>query len=152
MKTVVLTLFLALGLGSVIAQETVTETKVPMGGPKISINKEVHDYGTLEQGAPGGCEFIVTNTGDSPLILNRCKGSCGCTVPECSGEPIPPGETAIIKVKYDTKRIGTINKSVTIESNAANKKISIVKIKGTIIKPPSGSPELSPAGPTEKSH
>jgi len=152
MKTVVLTLFLALGLGSVIAQETVTETKVPMLGPKISINKEVHDYGTLEQGAPGGCEFIVTNTGDSPLILNRCKGSCGCTVPECSGEPIPPGETAVIKVKYDTKRIGTINKSVTIESNAANKKISIVKIKGTIIKPPSGSPELSPAGPTEKSH
>jgi len=152
MKTVVLTLFLAFGLGSVIAQETVTETKVPMLGPKISINKEVHDYGTLEQGAPGGCEFIVTNTGDSPLILNRCKGSCGCTVPECSGEPIPPGETAVIKVKYDTKRIGTINKSVTIESNAANKKISIVKIKGTIIKPPSGSPELSPAGPTEKSH
>ena len=140
MKTVVLTLFLALGLGSVIAQETVTETKVPMGGPKISINKEVHDYGTLEQGAPGGCEFIVTNTGDSPLILNRCKGSCGCTVPECSGEPIPPGETAAIKVKYDTKRIGTINKSVTIESNAANKRITIVKIKGTIIKPPSGSP------------
>jgi len=152
MKIVVLALSFAIGLGSIVAQETVSENKVPIGGPQISIDKEVHDYGTIEQGAPGGCEFIVTNTGDSPLILNRCKGSCGCTVPECSGEPIPPGETAIVKVKYDTKRIGSINKSVTIESNAVNKKIKIVKIKGTIIKPPSGSPELSPAGPTEKSH
>ncbi len=150
MKLTALILLMAIGIGGYNAQEVVSKPMSASKGPMISINKEVHDYGTIEQGAPGGCEFIVTNTGDTPLILNRCRGSCGCTVPECSGDPIPPGETAVIKVKYDTKRIGPINKSVTIESNAANKRISIVKIKGTITKPPSGSPELSPAGPMEK--
>ena len=67
-----------------------------------------------------------------------------------SGDPIPPGGTTKIKVSYDTKRIGGINKSVTIESNAANAAVKIVKIKGNVIKAPSGSPEISPAGPTAK--
>jgi hypothetical protein len=119
-------------------------------GPKITVNKTTHDYGTIEQGSNGDCEFIVTNSGNAPLILNKCKGSCGCTVPKCTGDPIAPGESTTIKVTYDTKRIGGINKSVTIESNAVNEKVKIVKIKGTITKAANGSPELSPAGPMAK--
>lgn len=144
-----LSLSLVLSLSMLLAQEP-AQVGVASTGPQLSIDKEVHDYGTMEQGAPGGCEFLVTNTGDAPLILNRCKGSCGCTVPECTGEPILPGGTTIIKVKYDTKRIGPINKSVSIESNASNTKIKTIKIKGTIVKPPNGSPELTPSGPTAK--
>ena len=34
--------------------------------------------------------FTFTNTGDNPLILDKCKGSCGCTVPQCPKEPIAP--------------------------------------------------------------
>ena len=52
-------------------------------GPSISLDKDVHDYGTISQGADGGCEFTVTNDGTEPLIISRCKGSCGCTVPKC---------------------------------------------------------------------
>ncbi|MDA8714984.1 DUF1573 domain-containing protein [Flavobacteriales bacterium] len=149
MKKLMLSLSLVLSLSILLAQEPV-QVGVASAGPQLTIDKEVHDYGTLEQGAPGGCEFLVTNTGDSPLILNRCKGSCGCTVPECTGEPILPGGSTVIKVNYDTKRIGPINKSVTIESNAKNTRVKTIKIKGTIIKPPNGSPELTPAGPTAK--
>ncbi len=129
-------------------QEASAELSVD--GPAISVDKDVHDYGTIEQGDPGGCEFVVTNTGNAPLIISRCKGSCGCTVPTCAKEPIAPGASTVIKVNYDTKRVGPINKSVTIESNAENGKVKIVKIKGTVTKAASGSPELAPAGPTAK--
>ncbi|MBD3638407.1 MAG: DUF1573 domain-containing protein [Crocinitomicaceae bacterium] len=125
------------GFNSANAQEV--EQK---DGPKISVDKEVHDYGTIDQGGNGECVFIVTNTGTEPLILSRCKGSCGCTVPTCPQEPIAPGASAKIKVKYDTNRVGPINKSVTITSNAVNEPNKIVRIKGNVkAKPVENSPE-----------
>jgi hypothetical protein len=60
-------------------------------GPAISVDKEVHNYGTVPYGGNGTCEFKVTNTGTEPLILSKCKGSCGCTVPTCEPNPIAPG-------------------------------------------------------------
>ena len=125
------------------AQEVVSKA-----GAQISIDKEVHDYGTMEQGGNGECVFVVTNNGTEPLILSRCKGSCGCTVPSCPQEPIAPGASASIKVKYDTKRIGLINKSVTITSNATNSPNAVVRIKGEILNPAAeATPEKAPAGP-----
>lgn len=101
-------------------------------GAMISVDKEVHDYGTINQGGNGICFFTVTNTGTEPLIISRCKGSCGCTVPECTQEPIAPGASTKIQVKYNTDRVGPINKSVTITSNAANEPNKIVRIKGNV--------------------
>jgi len=93
----------------------------------IAFEKDIHDYGTIEQGANGVYDFKFTNTGKEPLIISNCKGSCGCTVPSWPKEPIKPGATGSIKVSYDTKRVGAFNKTVTITSNAkeANKTITI---------------------------
>ena len=116
-------------------------------GALISIDKEVHDYGTIEQGADGTSVFVITNNGTAPLIISLCKGSCGCTVPQCPKEPIPPGGTAEIKVKYDTKRVGPINKSVTITSNADNEPRKVIRISGTVkAKPQGGAPTNTGSG------
>ncbi len=129
MKNLILSLTLLLFAGfSGIAQE-----KALSGGPSISVDKEVHDYGTIKQGANGACEFAITNTGSEPLIVSRAKGSCGCTVPEWPKEPIMPGASANMTVRYDTKRVGAINKSVTITSNAANEPNLVVRIKGNVL-------------------
>lgn len=105
---------------------------VAQSGPLIQLDKQVHDYGTIAQGANGECVFTVTNTGDAPLIITNCKGSCGCTVPKCDTAPIAPGQKSTITVKYDTKRTGVINKSVTISSNATNEPEKVVRIKGMV--------------------
>ena len=118
--------------------------EVGANGPVISIDKEVHDYGTMEQGGNGECVFVVTNTGNQPLILSRCKGSCGCTVPQWPREAVAPGQTGEIKVKYDTKRIGIINKSVTIQSNAVNSPTKIIRIKGEIKAPNATATPVKP--------
>lgn len=111
------------------------------GGAVINVDKETHDYGTIDQGANGECVFVVTNTGTEPLIISLCKGSCGCTVPKCPVEPIAPGESAEITVKYNTNRVGPINKSVTITSNATNEPRKIVRIAGNVkAKPQGGAP------------
>lgn len=101
-------------------------------GPVMQIDKEIHDYGTVEYAGDGVCYFTVTNTGNAPLIISKCQGSCGCTVPEWSKEPILPGQSTKIMVKYDTKRPGPFQKTVTITSNAANTPLIKVKIKGSV--------------------
>lgn len=99
--------------------------------PVIEFEKVVHDYGEIDQHADGNCEFKFTNTGKEPLILSNVRSSCGCTVPVWPRQPILPGKSDVIKVKYDTKRIGIINKSIQVYSNATEKTV-VLKIKGKI--------------------
>jgi hypothetical protein len=103
--------------------------------PEIKFEKELHSYGTLNQGDNGECEFVFTNTGKEPLIISNARASCGCTVPEWPKSPILPGKSDKIKVKYDTKRLGAFSKTITIESNARNSPV-ILKIDGNILAVP----------------
>lgn len=104
---------------------------------EITFESETIDYGTIEQGSNGEREFVFTNTGKEPLIISNCKGSCGCTVPNCPKQPIAPGEKGVIKVKYDTKRIGQFTKQVTVNSNAKTP-TKRVTIRGVVKKKDNG--------------
>jgi len=117
-------------------------------GPEIEFDKMVFDYGTISTSHDGNSVFTFTNTGDAPLILSNAKPSCNCTVPAWPKEPIKPGETGQIKVHYNTKRVGPINKSITITSNATNSPTTVVRIKGTVKAEPTY--EKSKAGPFSK--
>lgn len=130
----------AVATNSVMAQE------VAQDGAMIEFEKEVHDYGTIKNGADGTCTFDFKNTGNQPLIISNAKGSCGCTVPSWPKEPINPGQTATITVKYDTKRTGAINKSVTITSNAVNEPTKVLRIKGNVLPKPTGSAPVNNSG------
>ena len=98
----------------------------------ITFEKTVIDYGTIDKGANGVRDFIFTNTGDAPLIISNVKSTCGCTIPKKPEKPILPGETDKIQVKYDTKRVGFIRKSISVSSNASNPNV-ILKITGQVI-------------------
>ncbi len=120
-------------LAFVVSSGFAQEAKALTGGAQITVDKEVHDYGTIKQNANGTSEFSITNNGNEPLIISNAKGSCGCTVPEWPKEPIMPGKSAVMSVRYDTKRVGAINKSVTITSNASNNPNTVVRIKGNVL-------------------
>lgn len=111
----------------------------------IKMDKLTHDYGTIKQGDNGECEFKFTNNGKEPLVITNCQGSCGCTVPECPKNPILPGKSGVIKVKYDTQRVGGIYKTVTVNSNAKSGNI-VLTIKGTVEAKPVD--EAFPQNPT----
>lgn len=124
------------------AQESATVNPNP-NAPEITFETEVIDYGTIEHNADGKRVFKFKNTGKEPLIISDAKGSCGCTVPTWPKEPIKPGESGVIEVKYATDRVGPIDKSVTITSNAKTAS-KVIRIKGTV-KPDPASAEGTPA-------
>ena len=45
--------------------------------------------------------FEFTNTGNAPLIITNVQSTCGCTVPSKPKEPIMPGKSDKIEVKYN---------------------------------------------------
>ncbi|MFC2102020.1 DUF1573 domain-containing protein [Bacteroidota bacterium] len=117
-------------------QPNPNQTKVTNpNAPEITFEKTVHDYGTIVKGSDGTCEFTFTNSGKEPLILSKPISSCGCTVPTWPKEPILPGKSDVIKVTYNTKNIGPINKTVTVYSNAQTNRV-MLSIKGKVVAPP----------------
>ena len=118
------------------------DSKEAKEGPQITFENETIDYGTIERNADGNREFKLTNTGTEPLIISNCQGTCGCTVPNCPKEPILPGESAKIGVKYATDRLGQFNKGIKVYSNAtpADQPI-MIHIKGNVIPDPNAKEE-----------
>ncbi len=123
MKKLALILCVALFSLSTYAQEKVA---------KIEFKTDVIDYGTIEKGADGVRVFEFTNTGNAPLIISNVKSTCGCTVPQKPKDPIMPGKTGEISVKYDTNRVNPIRKTITVTSNAETPTVAL-KIKGLVV-------------------
>jgi hypothetical protein len=121
-KIIALLFFAGIFASSVFAQEK---------SSKIEFEKTVMEYGTIAKGSEGTRVFKFKNTGTAPLIIMNAQGSCGCTVPTYSKEPIAPGTTGEIKVKYDTQRVGAFTKNVTVTTNAGAEPV-VLKIQGTV--------------------
>ena len=155
MKKIILSLALVAGFGFVNAQEaTKADTKVQVESTNVTIDFEskVVDYGVIEHNADGQREFVFTNNGTEPLVIKNAKGSCGCTVPTWPREPIAPGETKTIGVKYATNRVGKFTKTITLTTNASKKPV-ILTIKGEVNPPAkeASAPERKTEGsPLEK--
>ncbi len=93
------------------------------------------DYGTISKDTDNGVrKFVFTNTGNAPLVITNAKSTCGCTVPSFPREPIAPGKTSEIEVKYNMNP-GPIRKTITLETNASNYEGGLValKIKGEVV-------------------
>jgi hypothetical protein len=101
----------------------------------IDFENKVVDYGLIENKSDGARKFLFKNNGTDPLIIKNAKGSCGCTVPTWPREPIAPGASGEIGVKYDTKRTGKFTKTITLTTNAGKAPV-ILTIKGEVNPPP----------------
>jgi hypothetical protein len=112
----------------------------------IDFESKVVDYGTIEHNSDGVRKFVFTNNGTEPLVIKSAKGSCGCTVPTYPKEPIAPGTTEEIGVKYATNRVGPFTKTITLSTNASKKPV-ILTIKGKVN--PAVKEETSPLRKTE---
>lgn len=140
MKKVALSIVASFMMIGLVSAQTATTASTPNpNAAEITFKKTTHDFGTLKNGAPAVYEFEFTNTGKEPLIISNAQGSCGCTVPEWPKEPIQPGQTSRIKVSYDSKRTGKIDKKVTITSNAKTNPKEIF-IKGEVLAPETQEP------------
>ena len=112
-----------------------SQTMWAQSGSRISFKESTYDFGTVnEKNGFVEHKFTFTNTGKAPLIIEKVKASCGCTTPAWTKEPVLPGKSGFVQVKFDPRnRPGSFNKTMTITSNAVPNTHRLT-IKGTVAK------------------
>ncbi len=99
----------------------------------LHLTKNSIDFGTIPIGKTKVVEVTFTNTGSKPLIITDTYTNCGCTGIEFPQQPFMPGKSGTLKISYDADEEGFFSKTITIYSNADNKK-EIIKIQGIVSK------------------
>ncbi len=92
-----------------------------------------HDFGEVDLNKSVAVEFEFSNPGLVPLIINSVRPSCGCTVADYPKEPIAPGASGKITVRYKGSSPGYFSKSITVNTNAAES-VTRLYIKGEVVK------------------
>jgi hypothetical protein len=138
MKNVFLLIFLfAITVGA--SAQTATTTAAP-AIEVIQVKETTHNFGKIPQGRPATYVFEIMNVSKEPLKLDNVAASCGCTTPQWSKEEIAPGATSKITVGYNAYAEGYFEKTITIQYNAGQSKVLV--IKGNVYKaPPTSAPE-----------
>lgn len=103
--------------------------------PTMDFADTLHDFGAIHEDEVVAYEFSYTNHGKTPLIVTAAIGSCGCTVPDFSSEPLPPGQSRNMKVTFNSSgKSGHQEKSVQIHDNSLRGE-HMLFIKADILKP-----------------
>lgn len=104
--------------------------------PVISFEVNEIDLGTLNREENGyvSAFFEFSNTGETPLVINKIDVSCGCIEADYVKTPIMKGESGKIKVVLNLNKIsGYFHKKIYVISNAEDTYEELL-IKGNVRK------------------
>lgn len=104
----------------------------PVGSASFTWEKTTINVGQIPQDVPHDITFTFTNTGDTPLIITRTQGSCGCTATEYTKEAIPPGAQGWVKATYNAAKVGQFQKSVAVYSNVSDEPVRLA-LSGEVV-------------------
>jgi len=127
-------LFVVMIAGTVFLSIAQTQKTEQVPQPVMKFSETNHDFGEIiETNGMVSCVFTISNTGNADLLITNVKGTCGCTVPQWTKEPISPSKDGSVSVTYDPKnRLGAFDKKITIFSNASSNPASVF-VKGTVV-------------------
>lgn len=132
-------------LACVSAPATAVHAQTAANQPNIMFDQEARDLGNVKYGGNGSGTFTFVNSGKTPLIITNITSSCVCLSASWPKEPIAPGARGEISFRYDTKRPGPISKTLSVSSNAGNKPVFVLRVKGVVAAAPDSAAGPVPA-------
>ncbi len=88
--------------------------------PKATWDSDSIDLGILAAGEVAEVQYVLTNTGRSPLVVTQVMPSCGCTVAKDWDQgTLGPGNSRTLTLTFDAgDRIGDVAEYATVVTNA----------------------------------
>lgn len=125
-----------------VAQAPEVKPEGPL--PTMEFATTDHDFGTINEGDVVEYTYSFKNSGAAPLIIQGAQGSCGCTVPDWTKDPIPVGGTGFVKAQFNSSGKTNIqNKTVTVTANTWPKQ-TVLRFKAMV------TPKTDAQGPVKK--
>ncbi|MCS7154341.1 MAG: DUF1573 domain-containing protein [Bacteroidota bacterium] len=90
-------------------------TEAPLGEGKAKVAQHTYNFGVVYEGEQPQYTFTIENVGTGPLRILAVQPSCGCTAPQWTQEPIPPGGVGSVTLAFDSRgRPGPFRKSAIV--------------------------------------
>ena len=103
------------------------------GRPQAVVSEKIFDFGSVSQGSVVKHDFIVKNTGDADLVVQRVIAACGCTAASASNDPVKPGQETAIHVAFDTSGFsGEKYKTVRVNTNDIDNLSIVLALRGVV--------------------
>jgi hypothetical protein len=117
------------------AEKPKADNNKPKGTP--AFKDTVWDFNRVEEGEEVKHSYIFTNTGKGDLQIRSAQASCGCTSPNWSKDPIPPGGTGFVDAKFNSTDRGgpdgiANEKKITVTFENSTQETIELKFKATV--------------------
>lgn len=100
----------------------------------VSWNRDTLQFGIIEEGMILLDSFLVTNTGTLPYQITNARASCDCTVLRYPKTPVKPGQTASIRIEFDSQgKAGLTQPGIIIYDNSTPNLRSILYLNGRVV-------------------
>lgn len=124
-------LFLALFIFG-ISSAVFAQSDVKKADEVVKFKEMKHDFGKIKQGVPVTFDFVFTNVGETPVIIENASASCGCTTPTWPQQPIMKGKSDKIKAGFNAASPGVFEKGIFVKVKGYDYPIEI-KITGEVL-------------------
>ena len=118
--------------------------------PKLEVDREQHDFGSIPPTEPVQTVFKVANRGGKTLEITRIQTSCGCTAAMMDSQTIKPGEVSSLKVTFDPRgRSGQQSRTLWLFSSDPHnpqKQLNVTADVAPIAPPPADNSVPAGAG------
>jgi len=108
-----------------VFDDTTDTQAVAADGPKITIDRTLHDFGVIPQyGGTVETTFTVTNEGTQDLEIGQITTSCSCTSATIADSIIKPGDESLLTVIFDPnlheEPVDVFKRTVFLPTNDTN--------------------------------
>jgi len=124
-------LFLALFIFG-ISSAVFAQSDAKKADEVVKFKEMKHDFGKIKQGVPVTYDFVFTNVGETPVIIENASASCGCTTPTWPQQPIMKGKSDRIKAGFNAAAPGVFEKGIFVKVKGYDYPIEI-KITGEVL-------------------
>ena len=101
--------------------------------PKLYIDSERFDFGSMEQGETRSHSFTVMNTGGAPLELSKLTTTCKCTIGDFGKNKLDPGESTKITLEWTANTSeGNFRQEATIRTNDPTRPMLTLTVHGNV--------------------
>ena len=109
---------------------------VGLSAPKIQVSTELYDFGVAVDGTVVEFTVTITNTGDQRLSITRVSYNCSCTSYELPKRDLNPGESVIMKIRFNTtgysRYVQPVSQTVTLYTNDPARPQVAITVRGTV--------------------
>ena len=99
-----------------------------------ALAREIVDLGKIPQHVPADISFAIKNTGKQNLVISQVLPDCQCTVADWDRRPLAPGETTLVKARYNAEAPGPFQKLIKVMANVQEETIVLI-VRGVVTQP-----------------